>query len=348
MPGLDADGPRPKVPRMGAPDATEDGPREESSRRIRLYVNSVPIAGLNRCVVSWLKNDIATREHGKPAAFDEMRNACDLEVEALLEDPTISDEWAARKQLLSRMTDLMFGDDISGRLMNLSSDRINPAGFRSALSQSVAKNTGENFINSLVYVLASALADQDEILVDKGVPPPLKPLLMMNKTFTDKDGKARKIDIKIEVDFAIWRRSDPTQAIVVNAKTRLKEVFHIGTMWKLLYDILGDPYCQQKWGLTVPDRAPDMLYVFATADMIRSTGTNSQGADVERKEVRNLIAMDASFFDYVFVSKTGIDHVANELVLERGREALFHEMGCLLDLITQKFPDCDLKLDGVE
>jgi hypothetical protein len=47
--------------------------------------------------------------------------------------------------------------------------------------------------------------------------------------------------------------------------------------------------------------------------------------------------MDASFFDYVFVSKTGISHVSNTLKLSGIREALFHELGCLIDMTEQKF-----------
>ena len=36
---------------------------------------------------------------------------------------------------------------------------------------------------------------------------------------------------------------------------------------------------------------------------------------------------------YVFVSKTGISRVSNTLNLLGKREALFYELGCLLDLI---------------
>ena len=106
----------------------------------------------------------------------------------------------------------------------------------------------------------------------------------------------------------------------------------------MLFDILEDAHCQEKWGL---DRASEedvskALYVFATADMVAKGGRKTQGPDVERSEPRNLIAMDASFFDYVFVSKTGIQHVENSIKLGV-RGALFHELGCLVDLIEQKF-----------
>ena len=70
--------------------------------------------------------------------------------------------------------------------------------------------------------------------------------------------------------------------------------------------------------------------------MVAKGGRKTQGSDVERPQPRNLIAMDASFFDYVFVSKTGIPHVANTIALGT-RGALFHELGCLTKLIEQKF-----------
>jgi len=63
----------------------------------------------------------------------------------------------------------------------------------------------------------------------------------------------------------------------------------------------------------------------------------SQGPDVERESPRNLIAMDASFFDYVLVSKKGIVHVSESINLSSTKEALFHELGCLVDLVEQKY-----------
>jgi hypothetical protein len=240
--------------------------------------------------------------------------------------------------MLSSLTDLLFGDDISATLAaRLSQERINQQGVRSALAQGFVKNTGENFINVIVYALADLLSGQDDVLVDKGLPVPVRPFITTKRSFTGADGTIREISIPIECDIAIWHRQRPAEAIIVSAKTRLKEVFHIGTMWKLLYDMLGDDYCRTKWGLAGPTEKPDMLYVFATADMVRPTGTRTQGPDVERDTVRNLIAMDASFFDYVFVSKAKIAHVSETLDLRKGREALFHELGCLVSLISQRF-----------
>jgi hypothetical protein len=274
-----------------------------------------------------------------------MRQACDVELELILSSGIADNRWDAYRVLLSNLTKLMFGDDISGRLASkLSAEHINPAGFRSQLSQAVAKNTGENFLNAMTYCLAAALSHQDNILVDKGRPAPVKPFLTMYRTVPLADGKEdRLITIDIECDLAVWSRSDPSRAIIVNAKTRLKEVFHIGTMWKLIYDMLGDRYCQRKWGVTGPAERPNMKYVFATADMVRDTGTETQGPDVERESVRNLIAMDASFFDYAFVSKSGIGHVSNTLALGASKESLFHELGCILDLIEQFFPEQTLR-----
>jgi len=129
-------------------------------------------------------------------------------------------------------------------------------------------------------------------------------------------------------------------------------------MWKLFFDIQSDQYCLDRWRLkTTPHQKPgtllasleeavpvaearklDMLYVFATADLIPPS-KRGQGPDIVREDPRNLIKMDASFFDYVFVSHTGdrFKHISSSLNLQGGRETLFHELGCLLDLIEQKF-----------
>ena len=316
-----------------------------SSSKKALYADGAPVSGFNSIVLQWLRKEIAVREHSAPKAFDFMRAACDVELVNILASGLADNRWDAYRVLLSDLTKLMFGDDISGRLSStLSGDNINPAGFRSQLSQSVAKNTGENFLYAIAYCLADALSHQDEILVDKGRPPLLKQYLTMHRAVPLANSETdRVVTIDIECDLAVWCRSDPAKAIVVNAKTRLKEVFHIGTMWKLLYDMLGDEYCQQKWGLTPPAKAPEMRYVFATADMVRPTGTKSQGPDVERDAVRNLIAMDASFFDYTFVSKSGIGHVSSTLDLGADKESLFHELGCLMDLVEQVFPEHQLR-----
>jgi hypothetical protein len=232
----------------------------------------------------------------------------------------------------------MLGNDITGHLAErLEDQNINPGGFRTALSQGVAKNTGENFINIIVYALADALSFQDRVLVDKGLPPTIRQCLTLERDVPTGEDSVRKLRITIESDLCIFSRDPGDAAIVANAKTRLKEIFHIGTMWKLLFDMIGDEYSLKKWGLRGPSTVPNMNYVFLAADMIPKGGRRTQGPDIERPEVRNLIAVDASFFDYVFVSKAGIDHVARTLDASRRKESLFHELGCLLDLIQQRF-----------
>lgn len=314
------------------------------AKRARLYDHDgAPVAGFNALVLDWLSDRTEIREHATPKAFPLLRRAYELEFNALI---SAGDRQAdVHRALIGNLTELMFHNDISGHLAErLSAERINPQGFRTALAQGVAKNTGENFINAIIFAIADCLADQDRILVDKGLPVPLKPLLTLTKRFEGRRSPPREIEIKIESDLAIWDRDNPHQAIVVSAKTRLKEIFHIGTMWKILYDMIGDAYLLKKWDLAAAPRPLEMLYCFATADMIHAGGTRTQGPDVERPVVRNLIAMDASFFDYVFVSKMGIGHAADELDLKLGREALFHELGCLLDLIEQKFAATGLEL----
>jgi len=303
----------------------------------RLYDSSgAPSAGFNTAIRGWLEGSLRVKEHVRPKAFEELRVAYDLELDTLLQKGVC--RWQAHGMLLSNLTKLMLGNDITGQLATrLAAENINPLGFRSALSQGLAKNTGENFINAIVYAVSDSLMDQDEVLVDKGLPPPLREWLTLKKTVVQRASGSRTLTASIEGDLCVFSRSAPHNAIIVSAKTRLKEVFHIGPMWKLLFDMIGDQYCLQKWGLVAKSSRPDMLYVFATADMIPPGGTRTQGPDVERREVRNLIALDASFFDYVFVSKQGISHVSPDLNLLGPREALFHELGCLLDLVRQKF-----------
>jgi hypothetical protein len=295
-----------------------------------------PVDGFNSLVKGWLEGSTQVREHRTPAAFDGVRRAYDEAITAVEETGLSAVETHA--QMLSNLSDLMQGDDLSAELAGRLSDaNINTGGVRTALSQGFSKNVGENFINLIVYALADLLEGQDQILVDKGTPAPLKQFLTPIRTFEGTTSGVREIDVKIECDLAVWNRARPESAIVLSGKTRLKEIFHVGTMWKLLFDMIGDEHCESKWGLRTVDQELDVQYVFATADLIPSDGTRTQGPDVERDEVRNLIAMDASFFDYVFVSKTGIGHVATELDLQAGREALFHTLGCLTSLIAQKF-----------
>lgn len=320
-------------------EATEpaaDAQRVRRTKRTRLYdSDGVPADDFNRKVLGWLRGDIVVVEHRTPAAFGHLRQAFDLELQKLRERNPEADLRQLTKILLSGLTELMYGNDLSGLLTErLSAKSINPTGFRSALAQGVAKNTGENFINTLAYGVAQVLEDCDTVLVDKGLPPPLRSFLTLGRNFAGTEA-VREITMAIESDVAIWHRDNPTRAIIVSAKTRLKEVFHIATMWKLLFDCIGDNYCLEKWGLTGYSGPLNYLIVFATADMIPAGGAKTQGPDVEKEEVRNLIAMDASFMDYVFVSKTGIGHVSKSLNIMGGREALFHELGCIVDLVDQ-------------
>jgi len=304
--------------------------------KTRLYDSAgVPRAGFNLQIEEWLESKTTLKEHSKPAAFEGLRETY---VTALAAAQVAgSSRRDAHRLALSSLTKMLFGHDLAAELTRLSGDPVNPTGFRTTRSQGVAKNVGENFVNVIVYALADLLANQDHILVDKGMPPALRKALTLRRTVPLKTGD-KEIHIPIEGDAVVFSREDSLNAIVISAKTRLKEVFHIGTMWKILFDILGDEQSQKKWGLSrdANDDVSKILYVFATADMVASGGRKTQGPDVERAVPRNLIAMDASFFDYVFVSKTGIAHVENNIALGT-RGALFHELGCLVDLIEQKF-----------
>lgn len=286
-------------------------------------------------VNEWLSDRLTPAEHSPAVAFEPVRRQYDARLATF---PGGENQREIHRALLSNLTNLLLGVDITGHLgRRLSGELLNDGGgFRSAQSQGAAKNNGENFVNAIVYALSDLLAGQDEILIDKGVPPRLKDALHLKRTVRLAGGE-EILQIPIECDFAIYQRSNPLNAIVISAKTRLKEVFHVGTMWKLFFDMTGDDYCKAKWSLSSTAEVSEILYCFATADMVPPGGAATQGPDVERPSPRNLIKMDASFFDYVFVSKPAIGHVSSRLDLSRGREALFHELGCLIDLIEQKF-----------
>src|SRR5262249_38235215 len=154
----------------------------------------------NSLVLGWLQERLIVREHRPPAAFTELRHAYDLEVDNVRAiSKTRLPTWQAHKAVLSNLTELMLGHDVTGLLSKrLSAESINPGGFRTALAQGVAKNTGENFINAITYGLAACLAHQDVVLVDKGLPPPLRPFLEFSKRFTGRLSGPRAISIKLE------------------------------------------------------------------------------------------------------------------------------------------------------
>lgn len=297
----------------------------------------MPVHHFNGLVRDWLSGTVRLKEHGEPAAFAGLLAMYHAAWNSLVQQGAAPKE--AHRKLLSDLTKFMFGYDLRFYLQSKhKAALVNLSGFRDTLAQAVAKNTGENFVNLIVFALADLLAQQDEVLVDKGLPPLIREGLATQRSMPLPTG-ARLIDIKIEADLCVFSRSDPSNAILITAKTRLKEIFHISTMWKILFDMLDDPHCLAKWSLkrSQPFKTSDILYAFATADMVNTQAKGTQGGDVERATVRNLIAMDASFFDYCFVSKTGISHVSNTMLSSGPREALFHELGCIIDLIEQKF-----------
>lgn len=307
-------------------------------RKTHLYKCNEPKSDFNLSIKNWLDGTENIREHTTPAAFSGLRESYNETVKRFQRHSKLPLRDAHRVSL-SQLTELMFGHNLFTELeKRLEVDLINESGFRTTISQGVAKNVGENFVNSIVYALSSLLQNNDDILVDKGLPPPLKRAMTLERTVNLATGP-RTFHIPIEGDMAIFARDNPLNAIVISAKTRLKEVFHIGTMWKIFFDMIDDQYSLEKWGLksNVGLEISDTLYLFATADMVNKGGKKSQGPDVERDQPRNLIAMDASFFDYVMVSKSGIPHVSKSLDLKKPRESLFHELGCLIDLIEQKF-----------
>lgn len=303
----------------------------------------IPRKDFNRFILAWLRERCTLKEHRSPKAFTSTRIRYDSNLASLTTKGKLQN-LDAHRLLLSDLTSIISQVDLSAELQKrLPPGLINPGGIRTTVSQGVLKNTGENFVNIIVYALANLLSHQDEVLIDKGPPPLLRKTLSLRRRFGGTH-EQRVLSLGIETDFCIFQRSTPLNAIIASAKTRLKEVFHVGTMWKILFDMIGDRYCKRKWGLSSRGDVKQIHYVFATSDGIRETGANTQGPDLKPDGVRNLIAADASFFDYVFVSKPGIKYVSKTLDLAAGRECLFHELGCLIDLIQQKYSPLGLRL----
>ncbi|MFC3531937.1 hypothetical protein ACFOLG_07030 [Vogesella facilis] len=255
---------------------------------VRLYSVEAfePVNDFNSKIVQWLNEDIVVREHNPPAAFSPVRIQLDNAIRGL-QGPAM--RGVCRDQL-SNLTNTLLSIDLGEYLQErLSDDQINESGFRTARSQGQAKNNGENFVNAIVYLLANLLSHQDEVLVDKGTPPGLKNTLSFRRVIDLQNSGEAGFNINIECDFAIFSRSNPLNAIVISAKTRLKEVFHVGTMWKLFFDMVSDQHCVSKWNLQDVGDVSRIDYCFATADMIPPGGARTQGPDVERDAPRNLI-----------------------------------------------------------
>jgi len=241
--------------------------------KTKLYDNDgEPKANFNRSIKNWLEESERLREHTTPAAFTGLRDSYTETIRGLLANPEVSTR-EAHRLALSNLTTLMFGHDLAPELARLNPDLINSGGFRTTLSQGVAKNIGENFVNAIVYSLSCLLEGNDEVLVDKGMPPALKKAMTLKRSVPLATDSV-DIDMPIEGDMSIFLRSDPLNAIAISAKTRLKEVFHIGTMWKLFFDIADDSYCLDKWGLesNAGTDLSNVLYLFATADMVNTGG----------------------------------------------------------------------------
>jgi hypothetical protein len=301
---------------------------------VELYPNGIPVRGFNKTILEWLRETTVVKNHKTPPIFITLRNKYDSLFSALVRDGATPE--LAHRHLLSNLTsEILFPVDNKPLLSKRLTDKVgNQTGARTPLSQSLSKNSGENFVNLIVYSLAQFFEDSDNILVDKGTPQFLKEKLFLKRIVRLKDG-TREIKIPIESDFVVFSRSNRDKAIIFNAKTRLKEVFHIGTMWKLFFDIAQSEELKSHWGLAGGENISGIKYCFATADMINPTGKDTQGVDVPTdSEPRNLIQMDASFFDYVFVSKNGAS-IASNLKISDRKEGLFHEMACIIDLAKQ-------------
>lgn len=246
-------------------------------------------AKFNETVVAWLEHEKQISNHVPPKTFPDVIPRYHKALDALKQKKSSRPE----KDIMNRLTDILLGVDLRQSLEKRLESESTSSGFRSPVSQGMAKNTGENFVNLIVYNLARSLGDTG-ICVEKGTPPRLR-----EESRLERKIFGEKLEIPIEGDLTVFEFDNPLNAIMVNAKTRLKEIFHVGTMWKLFFDIASSEELLRKWELGSKARDLDeVLYCFATADLVPPGGTRSQGPDVEVKDPRNLLKVDASFFDF--------------------------------------------------
>lgn len=301
-------------------------------RRTRASLYRDGIHGqFNSVVQRWLEGEINNLvEHTTPAAFDVTLEEYKQGLESLREE----DVDMPRTQILNMLTGVLLGVDLREELgARLDDEPISEGGFRTTVGQGQAKNTGMNYENLIVYNLATAL-EGTPVAVDRGAPDELEEELTINRTACGTD-----IELGLMGDIAIFRKNDPLDAIILHSKTRWKEVVHIDVMWKLLFDIASDEELAEQWNLEVDsNELDDVLYCFASADSVPPGGRNTQGPDIPNDGMpRNLICADASFFDFVFVSKPDISYTEESIPPTLEREALFHELGAIHDLVEHKF-----------
>jgi len=186
--------------------------KKKNSNKVSLYhlytKTNEPCPNFNYYVAEWLDDTLRLKEHKPAKAFAPLRSAYNALFETTRQVPENQSlsEWQIHRKLLSTLTNIMLKTDIRSVLTHLSAENINIGGFRSALSQGMAKNTGENLANIIVYVLAKMLAHQDEVLVDKGSALPLRPHLTLYRTFQGAKTGEEELDLPIEGDYNAPRK----------------------------------------------------------------------------------------------------------------------------------------------
>jgi len=135
--------------------------------RANLYSCSNP-ESFNKSVIRWLRGEVQISNHSQPIAFRPYIYA----YEDLKRKLNESRGKPPQREILNHLTDILLSVDLKKELSKRLSDETG-SGFRSALSQGLAKNMGENFVDLIVYNLAEGLGNSG-IVVDKGVPPLLK------------------------------------------------------------------------------------------------------------------------------------------------------------------------------
>lgn len=155
----------------------------------------------------------------------------------------------------------------------------------------------------------------------RGAAEPVRKFLRLGLTAPD----GSDLTLPVEADITILRPSDMT-AVVLSAKTTLKERLHIAVMWRLVLEAAKDPGWSARLGIKpVPDIEVlrRLRYCFVTADL---------GERGDLLSPRNLIKADASLFDCFFAARDDLPHLERVIGVD-GRKAIFYRLSAIYEYL---------------
>ncbi|RYD61946.1 MAG: hypothetical protein EOP84_35105, partial [Verrucomicrobiaceae bacterium] len=146
-----------------------------------------PVKAFNAQVLRWLRNECPEgyTKHDKkaPEYFPELITVHEKRIAELRETlPANASDATVLRESLNFLSQSMAESKLKDAIGEKhSSENYNQVGSRTPLSQSLSKNLGENFVNLIVFTLATLLEGQDEVLVEKNLPAHVKHYLGLGR-----------------------------------------------------------------------------------------------------------------------------------------------------------------------